>query len=74
MKNLILTEKDLLEIYSLAVNDMINLSTRSLYQTESILAQSYAFTCAVIQFLNKKELLKELITVDDKLNSNYIKD
>jgi hypothetical protein len=69
-----LKEKDLILIYDLAVNKMLNLSTRSLYQVDTKMAQTYAFTSAVLLYLNGKGLLKEEVDVDEAIHPNYIKD
>ena len=69
-----LKEKDLVEIYNIAVNKMIGLSTRSRYQQDSKMSQTYAFTCAIIMYFNSKSLLKEEIEVDEAINPKYIKD
>jgi hypothetical protein len=69
-----LTDKDLVNIHSLAVQSMIQLPSFSLYQKDTAMAQTYAFTIAVIQFLNNKQVFKEDIEVDQKLNPKYEKE
>lgn len=69
-----INEKDLMEIHRLACNKMISLSTRSLYQLDSKMAQTYAFTCAVTMYLNGKQLLKEEVDINEAINPKYIKD
>jgi len=66
-------EKDLVVIHDMAVMSMISLSTRSAYQN-TYMAQTYAYTCATVMFLNGKKLLTEEVIVDDKINPKYIKD
>jgi len=66
--------KELVIIYDSAVNKMITLSSRSLYQLDNKLAQTYAFTSAVVTFLNSKKLLKEEVDVNEAISPKYIKD
>jgi hypothetical protein len=69
-----LKEKDLIAILDIAVDNMRVLSTRSLYQLDSKLAQTYAFTSAVVLYLNSKSLLKQEVVVDENISAKYIKD
>jgi hypothetical protein len=66
-------ENELTFIHSMAVDAMRNLSLRSQYQN-TVLAQSYAFTSAVVQFLNSKQLLAETIDIPENLDKNYEKE
>jgi len=69
-----INQKDLTEIHNYACDKMIALSTRSLYQLDNKIAQTYAFTCAVVMYLDKKQLLKEEIEVNEAISPKYIKD
>ena len=69
-----LIESDLILIYDTAVQKMISLSTRSRYQLDNKMAQTYAFTTAVAQYFNGKKLLTEEVNVDDNLDPHYQKD
>lgn len=73
-KKLTIKEKEIVEIYNLAVNQMTALSTRSLYNLDNKQMQTYAFTKAVILFLNSKNILREEIEIDEHIHPTYRKD
>lgn len=64
--------KNITLIHSIAAKCMTDISTRTLYKGGE--AQTYAFTCAVIMFLNGQGLLKEEVQIDENIDPKYIKD
>jgi len=65
-----ITEKDLVNLHSYAIKNVVDLSRHSEYQRDSHKLQAYAYMLAAISLLNSKSSVLLEVEVDNGVKDN----